>query len=122
MRRFVLENIDSVEQLRVLMLLHENPAKEWTINDFSTELRSTESSIEKRLNALYTKGILQRADNQKKHKYTPANEKIAGQIGELAQFYSQRPYRVIDLIYSKPNEALLGFADAFKIKRSKDDG
>ncbi|MBY0471534.1 hypothetical protein K2X30_10240 [bacterium] len=112
--------IDSVEQLRVLLLLQSAPERIWTTAEITTELRSADTSIANRLDALYARKVLWPVPNAKdRHKYSPTNEDLRHVIGELATQNQLRPYRVIEAIYSRPNKALQAFADAFKLRGGK---
>lgn len=119
-RRLIVEGIDSVEQLQVLLLMHEQPSRAWLVKDFTAELRSSDCSIQKRLVDLYSRKILRRdLGDEDPHTYVPFSPELEPVIQKLAEFYKQRPNRVIDLIYSQPHEALRAFADAFKIKKDR---
>jgi hypothetical protein len=119
-RCLIIDSIDSVEQLQVLLLLLEQPKRVWLVPDITAELRSSDGSIEKRLSDLYGRRILRREPGDElRHTYLPFSPEIDPVIRRLAEVYRQRPNRVIDLIYSRPNEALRAFADAFKIKKDR---
>jgi hypothetical protein len=112
--------IDSVEQLRVLLLLHSQPTRVWTISELTAELRSSSPSIEKRLQGLYTGKVLRQNGNSKgTHVYSPFSETIGSLIDRLALENQVRPYRVIEAIYSGPSKAMQAFADAFKLGGDK---
>jgi hypothetical protein len=117
-RRFIVDRIDSVELLQVLLLLHGNQAKEWTIVQIEQELRSSSSAIEKRLKDLYDRKVLvQDPANPNAHRYRPMSEQIAEVVDALAQYNKTHPYRLIELIYTRPMDALRSFSDAFRIKK-----
>lgn len=119
-RQFVLSTIDSVELLRVLLLLFEAPSRRWSAADITRELRSSDSSIDKRLHDLYDRRVLSpEANRDAVHQYIPYSGESHAAVEKLVDFHRHRPYRLIDLIYSKPNEALRAFADAFKIKKDR---
>lgn len=117
---FLHECIDSVEQLRVLLLLSDNPVRVWTVTELTKELRSTETSIQKRLDDLYSRGVLARDSSLAgKHRFNPSSEDMRTLVKSLEQINQARPYRVIDAIFSRPSEALKAFADAFKFRGGK---
>lgn len=112
-----LENcIDSAEQLRVLALLHSNPMREWNISEISSELRSSESSIQNRLDCLYDRKVLLRSPLTNSHRYSPYNEEVQAVIDRVIQTYEIKTHRVMEIIFSKKS-ALKAFADAFKVKK-----
>jgi hypothetical protein len=119
-RRLIDEGIDSVELLQVLLLLFEHPEREWRVSDLTAELRSSDNSIEKRLSDLYARKILRNdGSDRAKHRFVPYSPELGPVVQRLSDVYKLRPYRVIDLIYSRPNDALRAFADAFKIKKDR---
>lgn len=115
--KFLDTYIDSVEQLRVLLLLHMSPDRVWTTVEITSELRSAETSIAKRLDDLYARKVIWPIPNSKdSHKFSPTNADVRKVVGELAVQNQIRPYRVVEAIYSRPNKALQAFADAFKLR------
>lgn len=115
-RQFIYACIDSVEQIEVLALLHEQPSKEWSFLSVSQELRSTEGSVEKRLRDLSDRRVIQPISNAT-FRYEPRSEEIRQVVTELMGIYRLRPYRVMELIFSKPVNAMQSFADAFRFKK-----
>ena len=119
-RRFITEYIDSVEQLRVLLLLFENPDRRWSVGQITRELRSSDGSITKRIEDLHERGLLARDPAEPDlHTFEHVQEDLRATVRDLAEANASRPYRVIELIYARPNEALRAFADAFKIKKDE---
>lgn len=119
-RKFVFTYIDSVEQISILLLLRDNPSRNWTVEELTSQLRSSVSGIKKRLNELYERKVLQRdTSNDRYYRYLPFDEEIREEIEQLAVFNRTHPYKVLELIYSRQEKALQEFANAFKFKRDK---
>ena len=55
------------------------------------------------------------------YRYAPARSEEEVAVAELAQSYAERRVSVISFIFSRPLETVRGFADAFRLKRDKDD-
>jgi hypothetical protein len=103
--RFLETCIDSVEQLRVLLLLHSDPERLWTIGEMTAELRSADGAIVSRLNGLYDRFVLTRLPELKeRHKFSPASAEVSKVVTELAAENRLRPHRLIQLIYSGPGK------------------
>lgn len=117
---FVFASIDSVEQVHVLLSLHADPSREWTVAELTRELRSAEASIGRRVDDLRLRGVLADGEQPGVVRYKPASERAASCIDLLARAYRERPTRVIELIYSKPPQALQAFADSFKFRKDED--
>lgn len=116
LRQFIFAAIDSVEQLEVLALLHDHPEKEWTNLSLSQELRSTEGSVEKRLRDLVDRRVINPI-TENSFRYDPRSDEVRQTVSDLVAVYRLRPYRVMDLIFSRPVNAMQSFADAFRFKK-----
>jgi hypothetical protein len=122
-RKFIIENIDSVEQLEILLLLHRESARAWDPDEISREMRGEVSSILKRLDALFDKRLLWRSEDvPPKYRYSPQSQGLSEIVDRLAVLYPEMRFRIINLIFSKPIDVLRTFADAFKIKKDDSNG
>lgn len=122
-QRFISTHIDSIEKLEVLLLMRARADREWTARDVSQELRITESSATARLEDLTDRRLLdKKGSSPDTYRFHPASTEDSQDISELQATYSTRRVSVISFIFSKPLDRVRGFADAFRIKRDKDDG
>lgn len=116
---FLDKYIDSVELLRVLLLLYSSPDKVWTKQEITNELRSTDASISKRLQDLYSRGVLTRT-SEDQHCYQSVPEDLRQTIVELDKINRTRSFTIIDAIYSRSNiNKIREFADAFIVRGDK---
>jgi hypothetical protein len=119
-KRFVLTHFHSVDQLEVLLHLYRHRDREWTAEQVSADLRTNPPVAVSRLADLHARGFLARRVDDKELVYRfLAPERYAVDVEHLAQFYGSHRVRIIELIYSRPAEAIRWFADAFRIR--KDD-
>ena len=114
-REFISRHIVSVEQLEVLLILHEGKDREWTAMEINERLRSQESSIAKWLEAMVSLGLAARSGDR--FSFAPSSEEAAKNVAGLADAYRDRRIKVIELIFSKPNENLLNFVRAFDLRK-----
>jgi hypothetical protein len=122
-QRFIATHIDSIEKLEVLLLLWSHAEREWNAREVSQELRIMESSATARLEDLTARRLLTAAGGSPlTYRYSPASSEDAEAVGELHATYGTRRVSVISFIFSKPLDKVRGFADAFRLKRDKDDG
>lgn len=119
-QRFISTHIDSIEKLEVLLLLRTQAEREWTAREVSLELRIAEMSAAARLADLSSRRLVMPLGDGK-YRYGPASAEDAQDVTDLAATYSTRRVSVISFIFSKPLEKVRGFADAFRLKRDKDD-
>ena len=120
--RFITERIDSVEQLEILLLLHRHPERTWTAEAVARELRISALSAGERLEDLARDAILSRGEGPAvEYRYAPARPGLEEAVAGLARAYAERRVTVINLIFSKPVDKIRTFADAFLLRKGKDD-
>lgn len=118
--RFLYQNIDSVEQLEVLLLLRRAPERGCTAEDVARELYSHPSSILHRMASLAGRGLLREVDPGR-YQYAPRSTELHDTVGRVAETYRERRVAVITLIASKPIENVRAFSDAFRLRRKKEE-
>ena len=119
-RRFLLQCIDSVEQLEVLLLLHGSPSAAWSPAAVATTLYSTPDSIAQRLAGLHARGLLATTEPAS-YRYQPRTADLDAAVSLLAETYRQRRVAVITVIASKPMENVRAFSDAFRLRKKDKD-
>ena len=115
-RRFLLQCIDSVEQLEVLLLLHRTPQESWNSESIAQTLYSNPSSIAHRLAGLYSHGLLTQT-SASAYRYQPKTAELDVTVSQLAETYRQRRVAVITVIASKPLEKVWAFSEAFRLRK-----
>jgi predicted ArsR family transcriptional regulator len=122
-QRFISTHIDSIEKLEVLLLMRSHASREWSAREVSQELRITEASASARLEDLAARRFLvMKEGSPPSYRFSPASLEDEQDISALQETYSMRRVSVISFIFSKPLDKVRGFADAFRLKRDKDDG
>jgi predicted transcriptional regulator len=113
--KFIYACINSVEQLEILLLLRSRT--ELDADTITQELRTTASSVEKRLADLMRKNLVGMREHEGKrtYRYDPPPH-LAENVDQLASLYTTHRVSIINLIFSKPSDALTGFSDAFRFK------
>jgi hypothetical protein len=120
-RAFILENIGSVVQLEALLLLRRSGVA-WTVQALARELRVEPSGALEQLTTLWRRGLLDRLENPERYAYAPRTPATAACVDALAAAYEDRRVTVISLIYSRPQDTVRVFADAFRLRKDEDDG
>lgn len=120
-KQFILDNITSVDQLEVLLLLQGSSGKEWTAGIVSQHLCTQPEAAASRLADLHKQGLLAvREDAERWYWYQPATGERSRLVNALADTYKERRVAVISLIYSeRPNHPAQAFADAFRIRKEE---
>jgi predicted transcriptional regulator len=113
--KFIFSCINSVEQLEILLLIRAR--KVLDIDTITSDLRTSSTSVEKRLSDLMRKNlIVQREVEGRRQFFYEPPQHLAEIIDQLASIYNSHRVTVINLIFSKPSDALTGFSDAFRFK------
>lgn len=115
-RRFLLQCIDSVEQLEVLLLLHRTPDQVWSPEAVAQALYSNTASIARRLAGLDVSGLVA-SDESRSYRYQPSTAALEDTVTLLAETYRERRVAVITVIASKPMENVRAFSDAFRLRK-----
>ncbi|UJR81700.1 ArsR family transcriptional regulator [Sandaracinus amylolyticus] len=116
--RFLVEHIVSVEQLEILLLLRAQAGRDWNAEEVAKELRVAAISAGNRLTDLAARGLLSEV-SPGRFRYAPGDPAMQAAVEGLAKVYPERRVSVIEIIFSKPNDVIRTFADAFKLRRDK---
>ena len=121
-KQFITEQVDSVMQLEVLLLLAEQPGKVWTPPDLAAQLRIDAGWVEGQLRGMAGRGLIWLSDGSPpQFRYEPRAPELGETVAELARAYADRRVTVIGLIFAKPVDKLRSFADAFRIRKDRSD-
>jgi hypothetical protein len=119
LERFIRQEIRSIEQLEVLLLLSSKPEKWWSETEVFDVIRSSLLSVRDRLAELSAAGLLKRLDvHPLAYRCAPNTPERTRLIDELAEAYHRSRLAVIDAIY-RPQTPASELARAFKIKRKE---
>lgn len=118
LQRFIAENISSVAQLEVLLLLKERPERWWNADEVARALYAGATLIADELAGWQSRGLLASApDKPGGYRYAPQTPAVAAVVDALQDAYKDRRVSVITAIYSKPAGKIRTFADAFRIRK-----
>jgi hypothetical protein len=101
----------------VLLILHANPERVWTVQEISAILRSSPYAIESRMPGLIAAKLAIAVEGG--YRYAASGRPHAF-VEQLQDEYSARRFSVIELIFSRP-DPLRSFADAFRIRDEGED-
>lgn len=132
-REFLTREINSIEQLEILLLLRRTSPRRWTPSEVSTELRGNVDSARHRLELLAASRIVlvhrgapsapegrtgvSQGDTECTYSFDASSRSLDELVASLDSVYSQRRVRVIEFIFTKPTDPLRDFADAFKLRK-----
>lgn len=116
---FIARHIESVEKLEILLTLHREPDKAWSVQEVYQKRQSSLPWIARNLRDLNAQGFLQREANDC-FRYAPISSDLNEQLVALDMAYQNRRIKVIELIFSKSTDDLRKFADAFRIRKENE--
>lgn len=115
--RFIRDNIRSVEELEILLLLFSNTSKEWTAAEVSQHLYRQINSVSAHLDSLRQRAFLMAiASSPPRYCFNSATTQYET-IRNLDKAYKERKDTVIRLIFEAPSDNLRAFSNAFKFRR-----
>jgi hypothetical protein len=118
-KQFIADNIDSIAQLELLLLLRSQPAKSWTADEAASALYAAPDVIALQLADLQSKHLLAAGSQESSVAYRPQTGELAHLVDRLAELYRDRRVAVVSAVYSKPVDKIRSFADAFRLRKDK---
>src|SRR5687768_9784920 len=118
LKQFIFASFESMDQLRILLLLQASPERDWSILAMSTNLYLRPELAQKGLDTLQRKGFVVVHDQSDPHyRYQPASTALEQMVQAVVMLDQTRPVTLIKLIYARPQDPLQSFADAFKLRK-----
>lgn len=111
----IARHIDSVARLEVLLLLHEQKGVSVTADDVTSQLRIDAAWARAQLDELCTRGLAECAADRYRLTQGPPN--LVASIDELARAFVDRRVAVITTIYSRPQDPIRDFSNAFRFRK-----
>jgi hypothetical protein len=116
--RFIDRHIHTLEQLEILRLLFNDPARSWSASELAAELRTNAESVRARLAPMVTDGLTAMTSlAPPTYCYRPGSDRLNQQVVLLIRYYKERRVSVITRIFAPPARGARAFADAFRFKK-----
>lgn len=117
--QFLVENIESFDQLEILRVLGDLVAREWAPDELAREIQADPQVVASHLGKLQRRGLLV-CDNRPTGlvcRYGPQNPDLEERVRRLLEVYRERPVTLIKMVYARENARLRAFAEAFRIRK-----
>lgn len=128
-RLFLLEHVESYEQLDILALLRPQADRSFSCDDIAGATGMSLSAVETALDGLRQGGILSGSADRggQRFRYTPSDPEIDGLVERLLRAYKENPLGIVKLMSANAIErvrtyAIRAFANSFVLERKKKDG
>ena len=116
LEEFIKTHIESVDELRALLLFHANQNMEWDTMGAAGKLYVPPAMVAAILERLTSKGFLIVTSDPPRYRFQPQTQELKNAVEELARLDAERPVTLINMIYSRLKD-IQAFAEAFKIKK-----
>jgi predicted transcriptional regulator len=121
LKLFIREKIQTVLRLEVLLLLHCQQTRSFTVTEVANELNLEKETARDQLTALEAVGVVVHSNADKpRYRYQPLNASLRSMVEQLAAGYSKQRVPILSAILSKPSDRTRRFAEAFQIIRRND--
>lgn len=120
LRDFIVNEIGSIAQLELLLLLHKDSSRQWSADAAARELYTGAEAMATLLEGFRSRGYVSASDTSPIcYRFAPTDPVVEPLVRDLAQLYQERRVTVINLIYAGPMHKLQSFADAFRLRKPK---
>lgn len=116
--RFIAASFPSVWALELLLALRRERCI-WSTAELVDTLRASELVVSRALEALVAAGLA--SIEKEGARYLPVNQEVDECIERVEQMYRSRPNAVRRAIIAASTSSAAAFADAFRLRRGKDD-
>jgi hypothetical protein len=119
-RQLVGECIPNVDALELLMVLLEQPAHGATVSELLARIRSsalTEERVRRHLEAFAACGVV--LEHEGRYRCASEPRRVRECLEALVQMYHQRPVTLIRAIYTRSDERIRAFSDAFNLRKDR---
>lgn len=118
-KSFIREQIQTVPRLEVLLLLHRQQARSFTLAEVANELGFETDTTWEQLTALEAIGLIENFDKSS-YRYHPANERLGSIVNRLAITYRKQRVPILSAILAEKPNKTRRFVEAFKCARIND--
>jgi predicted transcriptional regulator len=118
LRELIERHLGSLDEIEVLLALYGQRGRRAPVPDVAASVRKPESAVRDHLAQLVERGFIQAHDGGQSYSYPEQESKVEQPMEELARMYEQRPVTLIKALYDRPSNAVLSFADAFRLRKT----
>jgi hypothetical protein len=117
-QRFILTSIPSVSHLEALLLMRQEPGREWDAASMARSLYIGTKRAEDALSELMDAGMITRTGAS--FRYGPSTPELGALIDEVASVYPKHIIAVTNVIHSRIGKQARQFGDAFHWNKPKE--
>jgi hypothetical protein len=119
--RFITREIESLEQLELLLLLMQAPDRWWDAASVASALGSREDVARRTLDRFASRNLLAiRVTADVRYQFQPGEEGLQRTMTLFAEAFRTNRLAVLQLVTGRPQRSIRDFADAFRIRHDDD--
>ena len=119
-KTFIREQIQTVPKLEVLLLLHREQSRPFTLAEVANELGFENDTAQEQLASLEAIGLIETNKDKSKYRYHPVNPTLGSIVDRLAIAYPKQRVPILSAILAEDPNKVRRFVEAFKLTRSND--
>jgi hypothetical protein len=116
-RTLIRRHVRSVGELELLMLLHAEQDRSWSVDEICEVLACPRSWALAQLETMSDAGLLAPADGR--WRFAPANAELDEATAALQEAYRLQSRDVVRFVFATPGHDLKEFSDAFRLRREE---
>lgn len=117
--QFLLSAIDTVPHLEALLLIFQNPAAVWSVEELAARIYVSDQQAATVLDDLTRRQLIATVPQEQgppKYQFIPRSPAQTQLLEKVAQAYRTQLVQVARFIHSKPSASVRDFARAFRLK------
>lgn len=114
-RTLIRRHVHSVGELELLMLLHAERDRPWSVDEICEALACPRSWAVAQLEAMAGAGLLASTDGR--WRFAPATTELEDATAALEEAYRLQSREVVRFVFATPGRDLKEFSDAFRLRR-----
>jgi hypothetical protein len=117
--RFLDTHVESIDQLEMLRVLGEDPARGWPVSVLAVEVQAPPGAVAGHAAALRARGLLATTgpEGDPVCRFAPATPDLDALTRRVLGLYRERPVSMIKFVYARAADPLRAFADAFRLRK-----
>jgi DNA-binding IclR family transcriptional regulator len=116
-RTLIRRHVRSVGELELLMLLHAERDRTWSVDQICEALACPPSWAVAQLETMADAGLLAPADGN--WRFAPADSELEEATAALQEAYRLQSREVVRFVFATPGHDLKEFSDAFRLRREE---
>ncbi|HET8758470.1 MAG TPA: hypothetical protein VFM58_20790 [Solirubrobacteraceae bacterium] len=117
MRTLIRRHVHSVGELELLVMLHAERDRGWSVDEICDALGCPPSWAVVQLEAMARAGLLEAVEGS--WRFSPDTAELEEAVAALQDAYRLQSREVVRFVFSTPGRDLRQFSDAFRVRREE---